>query len=436
MSNKLLVLSMDAMVNEDLAYLKTKPNFKKLFEHGAFGGNICTVYPSLTYPSHTSVITGCRPGRHGVIDNNLVKTKGNPDGDWFIYADMIQADDIFRAAKRAGLTTAAVFWPVTGNHPAIDYLIDECFERWMPGLDPLEMFTRLGASPSVVDIIHKNLYRYPIQDRDISGIQKWNTSDHFLNGCACDIIRKFQPDLLMIHNSYPDIVRHRYGVFNDEVLKCLDYTDLWLGELIDALEEAGIYDQTNFVLISDHGQMDFARRLRLNTKFVRDGMITLDAGGDIADWKLFEKSAGMSAYIYLKDQAFYDEALDYLKKLAAEGVWGFEKIRTVEEAKADYGLYGEFSFILETDGYTGFADSWHEPICSPIDYSNYRLGQATHGYEPEKGPQPVFVASGPDFKRDVHIEKARIIDEGPTFAKILGTELKDAEGVVLEDLLV
>ena len=435
MTNKLLVLSMDAMVGEDLEYLKNKPNFKKLFAHAASVEKVCTVYPSLTYPSHTAIITGCRPGKHGVYDNNAVKTQGNPDGDWFIYAEKIRTDDLFKAAKRLGLTTASVFWPVTGNHPAIDYLIDECFDYWIKGLNPQEMFSHLGSSLAVTDVIRRNLYRYPIHDRDKSGIQKWNTSDHFLNGCACGIIRKFQPDLLMIHNSYPDTVRHRYGVFNDEMLKCLDYTDLWLGELIDALEETGIYDQTNFVLVSDHGQMDFARRLRLNTKFVRDGMITLDKDGDIEDWKMFEKSAGMSAYIYLKDPDFFEKAYEYLKGLAAEGVWGFEKIRTVKDAEADYGLSGDFAFILETDGYTGFADSWHEPICNPIDYSNYRLGQATHGYEPEKGPQPIFVASGPDFQPDARIGQARIIDEGPTFAHILGTELKDAEGRILGELL-
>ena len=91
--------------------------------------------------------------------------------------------------------------------------------------------------------------------------------------------------------------------------------------------------------------------------------------------------------------------------------------------------------MVETDGYTSFADPWHEPICNPIDFTNYRLGKATHGYEPEKGPQPVFVAAGPDFRKDAYIPEARIWDEGPTFAKLFGTELKDAEGTPLTDLL-
>ena len=79
MTNKLIVLSMDAMVTEDLEYLKNKPNFRKLFEHAASVGKVRTIYPSLTYPAHTSIITGCRPGKHGIFDNNRVGIKEQHD---------------------------------------------------------------------------------------------------------------------------------------------------------------------------------------------------------------------------------------------------------------------------------------------------------------------------------------------------------------------
>ncbi len=435
MTNKLIVLSMDAMVTEDLEYMKTRPNFRKLFAHAASVGKVRTVYPSLTYPAHTSIITGCRPGKHGIFDNNRAGIKEQHDDGWYIDANWIRTDDVFKAAKRAGKSTAGVYWPVTVRHPQIDHLIGECFGKWMPGIEPEEMFRRLDTAPEMMEIIRKNMDRYPEPEKAGPELCKKNTSDEFLMGCACDVIRKYQPDLLMIHNCYPDSTRHRYGAFSEKMTDCLEYTDQWLGDMIDALEETGIYQQTNFVLLSDHGQMDYSRRIRLNTKFVRDGMIQLAEDGSVADWKMFMKSAGMSAYIYLNDRAFYQKEYAYLQDLLSEGVWGFEKIRTKEETEAQYGLYGDFDFMVETDGYTSFADSWHEPICNPIDFTNYRLGKATHGYEPEKGPQPVFVAAGPDFRADAYIPEARIYDEGPTFAKLLGSELKDAEGEALTELL-
>ena len=435
MTNKLIVLSMDAMVTEDLEYLKTKPNFRKLFAHAASVGKVRTVYPSLTYPAHTSIITGCKPGKHGIFDNNRVGIKEQHDEDWYIDAEWIRTDDVFKAAKRAGRSTAGVYWPVTVRHPQIDHLIGECFGKWMPGVEPEEMFRRLDTAPEMMEIIRNNMDRYPEPEKAGPELCKKNTSDEFLMGCACDVIRRYQPDLLMIHNCYPDSTRHRYGVFSEKMTECLDFTDQWLGDMIGAMEEAGICRQTNFVLLSDHGQMDYSRRIRLNTKFVRDGMITLAEDGSVADWKMFMKSAGMSAYIYVKDRSFYEEAYAYLQGLLSEGVWGFEKIRTKEETEAQYGLYGDYDFMVETDGYTSFADPWHEPIHNPIDFTNYRLGKATHGYEPEKGPQPVFVAAGPDFREDTYIPEARIWDEGPTFARLLGSELKDAEGEVLTELL-
>ena len=61
MKQKLFVISMDAMVHEDVAYLMTKPNFKKIMEKRAEVEGVTTVYPASTYPAHTTLMTGCYP---------------------------------------------------------------------------------------------------------------------------------------------------------------------------------------------------------------------------------------------------------------------------------------------------------------------------------------------------------------------------------------
>jgi arylsulfatase A-like enzyme len=213
---------------------------------------------------------------------------------------------------------------------------------------------------------------------------------------------------------------------------------MWLGQVIDALQDAGIYDETNFVLVSDHGQRDFVRRLKMNVLLRRGGFFDVDENGKISDWRAFAQSNGMSFSVHLKDKndkALEQEVYEYLKKLADEGVWGLGKIRTVAEAEADYGLSGPFSFIVETDGYTTFADGWAEPIVNPIDFSDYRLGNATDGYQPETGPQPVFIARGPAFKAGYYRERGRVIDEAPTYATILGDSMPAADGSVMMDVL-
>lgn len=436
MSEKLIVLSMDAMVSEDIDYLKTKPNFSRLFAKCAQVEKMCTVYPSITYPAHVSMMTGCRPGKHGIYTNTHFNS-GKSYPDWHLWSEEIQVEDVFAAAKRAGKTTASIYWPVTGGNPNVDYLINEFF---FYNNEPIEeTFASFGANAETLAVVRENLHLYPTKPRTREDrMYPRNYFDDFIMGCMCSMIRNCKPDVLLVHNCWLDSTRHRYGVFNDYVREGLDRTDEWLGQVIEAMEDAGIYEETNFALISDHGQRDFARRIKVNLLLRRAGLIDVAEDGTITDWRARSQSNGMSASIFLKDKndkQVWQQVYDVLKNLAAEGVWGFTKVRTVEEAREEYGLYGDFSFIVETDGYTTFADGWTEPVVSSIDFSDYRLGAATHGYEPETGAQPVFVASGPAFRAGAYRERGRTIDEAPTFARILGASMPEAEGCVMEDML-
>ena len=105
------------------------------------------------------------------------------------------------------------------------------------------------------------------------------------------------------------------------------------------------------------------------------------------------------------------------------------------QLREKYGTYGPFSFMVATDGQTAVSEKLTEPAFTQIDLSDYRTGSATHGYEPELGPQPVFLGRGPAFKEGAVLPLARLIDEAPTFARILGQEMPQAEGRCLEELL-
>lgn len=434
MKQKVIVLSMDAMVGEDVEYLKSKPNFSRLFAGCAQVGKVCTIYPSITYPAHVSIMTGCRAGKHGVFTNGEFKTTGGST-KWHLESSCVKVPDVFAAVKRAGGTTAAVYWPITGNNPNIDYLINEYFFP-DPAEDVEAGYAKFGANEETLQVVRENMHRYPTSYRNRQGkLQLHHTFDDFIMGCACTLIRKHQPDLLMIHNCFPDTLRHRHGVFNDLVREGLDQTDLWLGEMLDAMEEAGTLQDTNFILLSDHGQMDFVRRLKFNVLLRRGGFVDVDENGAVTDWRAFAQSNGMSVTVFVKNPEDKPAVRAYLEKLQSEEVWGVGKIRTEAEAREAYGMYGDFAFIVETDGYTAFGDGWQEPLINPVDLSDYRLGQATHGYEPEKGPQPVFVASGPAFKSGAYLENACVIDEAPTVAAILGGNMPEAEGRCLQELL-
>jgi len=432
MGRKLIVISHDAMVYEDLAYLKKFPTFRMLMEKGSVVKKLRTIYPTVTYPVHTTIMTGVYPDTHGIYNNELTNI-GELSSPWHWFnADVKVEHDIFTAAKAAGMTTAAVFWPVTGNHPAIDYLIDEYWSQSPE--DPIEeVFARSGSTPEVMEkVVIPNKFK-------LEGFQrKHPQADEFVIGCAVDIIRNFKPDLLMIHPANVDSFRHGTGIFGPKIEEALEDCERWTGQIIEATKEAGVYEETDFIIMSDHGQLDIKRGINPNVILRDHGFIAVDEKEDMVDWKAFCKSAGMSCQVYLKDPSdkeTYDAVYGLLKYMAEEGIYGFEKVYTEAEIRKAERLGGEFSFVLETDGYTTFGNDWRRPLIHNFDLSDYRFGRATHGYHPDKGPQPTFVAMGPSFSSGVQVERRPIVDTTATMAQVLGIEIPGIDGTAIKEIL-
>jgi hypothetical protein len=121
--------------------------------------------------------------------------------------------------------------------------------------------------------------------------------------------------------------------------------------------------------------------------------------------------------------------------LRDEGIYGFSKVFTREEIAELEHLDGDFAFVLESDGYTSFSDSCKRPLIAPVDLTDFRFGKATHGYYPDLGPQPTLLAKGPHIKEGVVLDRRPIVDEAPTYAKLLGVDLPDAQGSPIEEIL-
>lgn len=430
MLKKLIVMSADAMVAEDLEELKKQPNYQKYLAGGCEVTHVRSIYPTVTYPCHATMSTGVYPDKHGVCSNFEFRPGVSPLPWCWDRKFNRCPDDIFFAAHRAGYKTAGVFWPVTGNHPAIDCLIDEC---WPVGAgdDSISAFRRMGSDEAMLSIVRRH-----VNDEQLR-VRRHPDIDFFSVACACDVIREHKPDVLFLHPANIDSSRHHFGLFNDQVKNAVQMTDRWIGELMQAAQDAGMTDM-NFVLTSDHGQMEIKRVVHLNALLAENGLIRLNADGAIKDYDAYCQSTGMSTQVFLKDgndAAAREKTLALLERLLAEGVYGFSRILTKEEAEKEEHLKGDFEFVLETDGYTSFGDKVLRPLVTSFDSDDYRYGHATHGYLPQKGPQPIFLAKGPDFMENVTLNQGRLIDEAPTYAKLLGVSLPLADGRPMDDLI-
>ncbi len=431
MKQKLIILSHDALVYEDLEFLGKLPTFRQLLEKSARIDTLRTIYPSITYPAHASIISGNYPERHGIINNELPEI-GVLSSPWHWFAKDNKSKTLFGAAKKAGLSTAAVFWPVSGNDPEIDYLITEYWSQSED--DDLEdVFVRSGSSPEVMErVVKKNLNLLRGRER------QHPDADEFVIQSACDMIREFQPDLLAIHPAAIDAARHASGVFSQQVDESLLHTERWTRMIIEATRAAGVFEQTNFVIMSDHGQLDIKRTINPNVILREQGLITTDEAGNFLDWQVFCKSAALSSQVYLKDSA--DKALsgrmhELFIALRDEGIYGISEVFSRAEIKKKERLDGEFAFVLESDGFTSFGNDWRRPLVRSFDISDYRFGRATHGYLPNKGPQPTFLATGPAFTAGVRVERRPIVDVAPTLALAMGLDLPDTDGQPVRQLL-
>lgn len=430
MAKHVIVISEDALVYEDLAYLKALPNFSRIWERCAFVNQLRTVYPSVTYPVHTSMRTGVYPARHGIINNETPRMCEEASVWHFDNAD-VRVPDIFGAAKAAGLTTAAVYWPVTGNHPHIDYLVNEYWPQ-TPGETSLACYRASGSSGPVMERVvapHVHL---------IDGKHRVHPyCDEFINACACAMITSFQPNLLMIHLANIDGYRHKTGVFSPLVTHGLHEIDGWLGDLLKAVEDAGMLSDTDFFIVSDHGQCNIRSVLHLNVLLREAGLIDVDADGRITDWRAFCKSAALSSQVYLKDpedRQLQETVHAVLRRLQAAEVYGIERIYTAREAMEEECLAGGFSFVLESSGIYTFGNGWERPLVRPLAASDYRFGRATHGHQPDKGPQPPLLAFGPDIQPGVVLGKRPIVDIAATVARALGVTMPDTDSAPMDAL--
>ena len=346
MSHKIIVFSCDAMVWEDVEnLLKNDARFSEFFQHGSMVKRMRTIYPSITYPAHVSMMSGCYPDKHGVIHNLEFHPGMLKAVPWNWWAKCIKVPDAFTVAKRLGKVTGNSFWPVTANHPDIDYNLPE---YWPQGPNDTKeaAYKRAGCSDKLwQEVAEKHMRNVTIRVQP--------ETDQLLVNCACDMIGKYKPDFFAMHTGCVDHYRHKSGMFSDLVTTGVNLNAKWFFDVVQATIDAGTFQDTNFFLTSDHGQMDIVRSVNINVLLADHGLITVNDDGSLKDWQAYCHSTGMSAQIKLKDpndKEIWKKTYDLLNFLKSEGVYGVGDVFTAEEVKERDHLAGDFSFVIETDG--------------------------------------------------------------------------------------
>lgn len=426
----MVVVSIDALQGFDAEYLRGLSHFRFLFDEGSYAKEVVGVYPSVTYPSHASIITGTYPKTHGITDNMLF-TPGLPEKEipWFWQDKWIKVPTLYEIAKKARLKVGALFWPVTAG-ARIDY---NCPEIWPVKKGENQILLSL-TSGSLFFLLDIEMRFGKMRDG-----QNQPNLDNFTAAAATHMIRTRKPNLVLIHFTDLDHVRHMYGTRSAEATASLTGMNDRFGQIVQATKDAGIYEKTVFVVLGDHGFADYQYHIALNTLFVQEGLITVNDKGAITDWQAYAHSSGGSAQIVLKnpaDTTLRDRVYTLLQNLIPDESNGIAAVYTQDEA-AKKGLAGNFEFVVEAR--TGYYLTllWTGAYRTVIDRSQAgSIEVASHGYDPERPDfRTFFITAGPGVKQGVVLDSIQLIDEAPTMAALLGLEMPEAEGRILEEIL-
>jgi predicted AlkP superfamily pyrophosphatase or phosphodiesterase len=200
------------------------PNLRRLMREGAWAGGVVGEVPTITWPSHTTMLTGVAPAVHGIQRNQV----------WSY--DLIKVKTLWDVLRAKGLTSAAITWPVTVDAP-ITWNLPEYFEKRQGGAMDLAAI-RKKATPGLLDEIAAQFPSFP---------QQW-MDDRTRTLAALFLIQRKHPNFLAIHLVDLDAEEHETEPFSKASNAILEYTDELIGQILAVLPKDAV-----LALTSDHG---------------------------------------------------------------------------------------------------------------------------------------------------------------------------------------
>lgn len=403
------------------------PNLRKLAAAGASADAMTVSNPSITWPCHTTLITGVTSQRHGVLFNGLLirPETGKPPRlePWVDKSKLVFVPTLYDVAHAAGLTTAESDWVAVTRPGTINWSFAE-----IPNPDgPVEQAMIAAGLITAAQIAGM---------QPGAGRNKTVWRDEMWTKAAIFMFKQYKPNLLLYHTLNTDAIHHRYGPGTDPGYTALAFADRLLGDLVQAVDESGLRARTTFIVTTDHGFKKVVNFSYPNVVLKKAGLVKT-AGPTVTQCDAYVMTQGGIAFVYVLDPGRKTELLPRLKEMfaAAEGV---ERVIDAAGAHAlglptpaeNQGM-GEL-ILYPKNGYSFMASPAGDLVSGPaVNYGG------SHGYfngDPEL--DGIFVASGAGIKPGVRLDRVRNIDVAPTIAQLLGLKLPPPDGRVLEEILL
>ncbi|MES2174543.1 MAG: ectonucleotide pyrophosphatase/phosphodiesterase [Pseudomonadota bacterium] len=425
LAEPLLLISIDGLRPGDVLEADKRglsvPNLRRFLTQGAHASGVTGVAPTLTYPSHTTLMTGVSPAKHGIVANNSFDPTGINQGGWYWYAQDIKVPTLWEAATKAGLSTGNVHWPVSVAAKGVTWNLPQI---WRTGHgDDAKLLDALATPGLKAELEAKVGQPYAM------GIDESLPGDQNRGRFAAALIAAHKPDFLTVYLTALDHEQHAMGPDTPQAKAVLEKIDAIVGDLVAAERKA--HPDAAIALVSDHGFEATQTGLNLFRAFIDEGLITLDKDGKVASWQAMPWIAGGSAAIMLAradDAAIADRTKALLDRLAANPANGIAAVLD-KAAIAKVGGNPQAAFYVNLK--PGFVTDIFRGASAPLIAPTPVKGM--HGYLP--GPdhlEATFMVMGKGIAAGKDLGRIDMRAIAPTLATIMGGTLPDGQALPID----
>lgn len=399
------------------------PTLRRLAREGARADGLVCSFPTVTWPNHTTLVTGTPPARHGVIGNNYFDRKTGekipfiPD-PLFDKDQIVKVPTVYDAAHQAGLVTAGIVWPATRNARTLDWTVPDMFgpDAW-PKFGTQVWLDELREAGLPVD-------RHGVWTGEASGgVQR----DWLYTRMAAHLFKNHPPNLLLIHLVEVDHIEHRFGPRSSEAYWSVSYADDRIRDLWESAQQSPFAKKTTLIVASDHGFFPIEKDINPNAALAQAGLIEVE-DGKVARKQAWCVSQGGACMVYILAEDQRDALAARLRNVlggleGVQAVLGPEEFDQLGQPTPDVDRRAPDLWLSARSGYS-FTDAHAgEPVTQRPS-----LG-GTHGYWPgDPEMYGTLVISGYGVKPGTQLGTVQNIAVAPTIARLLGIELPTADG--------
>ena len=415
-----VLISVDALLPD--YYLDPSwpaPAMQQIYREGAHAVAVRPVFPSLTYPGHTTIATGALPARHGITHNREFAPV--PDPAWHKESSLVKVPTIWNAVKESGGKVASVLWPLTAGAD-IDWNIPEIWP---------------GGEGNLVDAIRDRVQPpglFEEIEREATGTltpenfnNKYLVHDLQVALIARYLFERHRPNLLLVKTQASVQVPQEPDWRNPRRARAIAASDQVISMILEVVEQTKSWDKTAVLVVGDHGNTEVHTQIRPHIWLMEAGLRGMHM--DKEPWRAGFYALGGSAFLRVQEPAAENvhavrrvlEELPAAKRQAFRIIERDELDELGADPESPLALAAESGFVID--------DRTEAPDMQP----NHGM---SHGHHPDHPDLHTgFVAKGAGIRAGAIIPLLPLTCIAPIVATLLGVDFDAPDGVLYPGLL-